>query len=701
MAIIQSIRNRAGVLLAVVVGVALFAFILGDFITSGGQIIRGKRMNVAEINGEGIPYPTFEKMINEMEEITKMQYGTKNLDENTTLTIRTQAWQSLLQDKIFSREYEKLGLAIHGDELFDMVQGQNPHPIIMQLFGNPETGVINRSGLNNFLLKIKDADPQSDEKRYWLYIEDMIFKQRMFEKYNSLVRHGLYATNLDAEKRKNEMSNTVDFNYVVKSYSLISDSAVSVSSSEIKDYYKEHKQEYKQEESRSIKYVEFKVNPSKSDNADAEKWINEAQNEFTQITDDEQYIKVNSDIEYNPTNYKKGELPAQLDEFMFNAQIGSIYGPYFEENTYKLAKLSKINFLPDSVHISQIVLPANQQNAKQMQYLSDSLKTLAESGADFAELARTNSKDQSALQGGDIGWIKEGTFGKHFSDSCFYASKGDIKITYSQSGIHIVKIIAQSQVVKKVQVGILARIVTASEKTDQYYYSIASEFAGKNNTGAKFEEAVKSNSPAAIPVFNLKSSDNSIQNLDRSRPLVKWAFEAKNGDVSTVYRFGDSYVVATLVKTSHEGYTPVEELTASIEPILKKQKKAEIIKKEFASTAVGASSIDAIANKLQLQVQSASNVKFTSYALPGMGQEPRVIAAALNIGVNKLSAPIDGENGVYIINLDKQPVSENQGMNIDLAKSYIDRGFGAKVNYKSFDVLKELAKVKDYRTRFF
>lgn len=701
MAVIQSIRNRAGKLLAIIVGVALFAFILGDFITSGGFIIKRQRMNVVEINGDGIPYPEFEKMISNLEEITKMQYGTKNLDENTSLAVRNQAWQNLLQDKIFSREYEKLGLEVSNDEVSDMVQGQNLHPIINQLFGNQETGVVNRVALTNFLQKIKDADPQSEEKKYWLYIEDMIYKQRMFEKYNSLVRHGLYATNLDAEKRKAEMTTSVDFNYILKPYSAISDSAVKVSSSEIKEYYKEHKEQYKQEESRSIKYVEFKVTPSKDDIADAEKSINEIQKEFAQVTDDEQYIKVNSDIEYNPTNFKKGELPAQLDDFMFNAQLGAIYGPYFEDNTYKLAKLSKINYLSDSVHVSQIVIPVNQQNGRQMKYLADSLVTLAKSGANFAELARTNSRDKSASEGGDIGWIKEGTFGKMFSDSCFYTKKGNVVLTYSQAGIHIVKILDQSQPVKKVQVGIVGRTVIASQQTDQYYYGKASEFAGKNSTLEKFEAAVKNNNPMAVPVFNLKPEENEIQGLQHSRPLIKWAFEAKVGEVSKVYKFGESYVVGTLVKESKLGYTPVEELTATIEPILKKQKKAEILSKELSNSSSGVSSLDMLANKIQLPVQTANNVKFSSYALPGLGQEPKVIAAALNLGVNKLSQPIDGENGLYIINITNQPIADNQGIDVNLAKSYIDRNNGARVNYKSFDILKELAKVKDYRIRFF
>jgi peptidyl-prolyl cis-trans isomerase D len=702
MAIIQSIRSRAGKLLAIIIGIALFAFILGDFITSGGRIIKGQRMNVVEINGKGIPFPFFEKRIIQLEEITKLQYGVKTLDENTNLEVRKQAWQNLLQENILNREYDKIGLNVSGVELLDMVQGQKPHPIITQLFGNPETGVIDRANLSNFLQKLKDAPAESQEKVYWKYIEDNIFKQRLFEKYNSLISHGLYATTLEAERQQNEMNTSVDFSYVQKPYTAIPESSVSVSKDEVKAYYKEHKQEFKQaEETRSIKYVEFKVTPSKSDISEAEKWINDIRDEYSKVTQDEQFIKSYSDKEYDATNYKEGELPEMLNEFMANAKIGDMYGPYVEDNAYKLAKLSKINYLPDSVRISQIVLPANQKNVRQVQYLADSLKTLAEKGYDFAELAKNNSRDKSGLEGGDIGWIKEGALNKAFSDSCFYTAKGGVKITFSQAGIHVIKVTDQSKPVKKIQVGILAREIRTSDQTDQYYYTLASEFAGKNNTGAKFEASVKNNNPAAVPVFDLKSSDNTVQNLDKSRPLVKWAYDSKVGAVSNVFRFGDSYVIGTLTKIESAGFKPLEELTATIELAIKKQKKGDLIKKEMADAANGATSIDAVAGKLGLSVQTASSIRFTSYTIPGLGQEPKVIATAINTKLHSLSQPVEGENGVYILSVDNQVSSSNPNITLALTKSYIERNLNARVNYQSFEILKDLANVKDYRTRFF
>jgi peptidyl-prolyl cis-trans isomerase D len=701
MAIIQSIRSRAGKLLAFIIGIALFAFILGDFLTSGGRILQSQKMNVADINGKSIPYQLFEKMIIQQEEITKMQYGVKNLDENTTLEVRNQAWQNLLQDNILNREYDRIGLSVSGNELFDMVQGQNLHPIITRLFGDPETGVVNRTNLNNFLQKLKDASPESQEKIYWKFIEDNIYKQQLFEKYNSLIGKGLFVTKLEYENRMTEMNTSVDFSYIQKPYTAIPESSVSVSKKELKEYYNEHKQDYKQEASRSIKYVEFKVIPSQNDIAAAEKWITDIKEEYIKVTEDEQYIKFNSDKEYNDTNYKQGELPERLDAFMFSAKIGDIYGPYLEENTYKLAKLSKINYLPDSVRVSQIVLPVNQKNIKQMQYLADSLKTLAKNGHDFAELAKNNSRDKTALEGGDIGWIKEGAVNKQFSDSCFYTAKGDIKITYSQAGLHIIKVTDQSKPVKKVQVGILAREIRSSDQTDQYYYTKASEFAGMNNTGAKFEASVKNNNPTAIPVYNLKATDNSVKDLDKSRPLVKWAFEAKIGDVSKVYRFGDSYVIGALTKVDNEGFKPLEELTSTLELAIKKEKKGELLKKEMADAANGATSIDAVAGKLGVSVQTATGVKFTSSGIPGLGQELKVIATAVNTKLHNLSKPVDGENGVYLLTVDNLAKTDNPNITLALTRSYLERNMFARVNYQSFEILKELANVKDYRIRFY
>ena len=456
MAVIQKIRNRAGLLVAVIIGMALVAFILGDLLKSGNQIMRKANNNVAVVNGKGISIEIFQKIIFDQEELAKMQSGKSSLDEQTTQDIRQRAWNDLIQNLVLDREVEKLGLAVCSDELFDMVNGDSPHPFIMQFFADPNTGVINRAALNQFLLQVNDLDETNQQKKFWLYLEDMIYKERKTKKYNTLLIKGLYVTNLEADRRKNESNTSVNFSYVVKRYNEVADSLIDIKDADIKHYYNEHKNEYKQEKSRDIRYVVWEVVPSEKDFSLAEAWINEVKGEFEEIPaeNSEQYAKANSDIAPDLKNYTKGELDAKLDSFAFAANVGDIIGPYFEDNYFKLTKLSKIDYLPDSVRASHILLAADQNSdIKSIQKMADSLKTMVENGANINELAILYSEDQSVQQNsGNLGWFTEGKMVKPFNDSCFYGKTGDVKLVLSQFGFHILKIEAQSRPTKKVKI---------------------------------------------------------------------------------------------------------------------------------------------------------------------------------------------------------------------------------------------------------
>ncbi len=699
MAIIQTIRNRAGLLIAVIIGIALLSFIIGDFITSGGFIYQKSKLNVAEINGKKIAYPDYQKLNLHFENLLKIQYQTNSLDQEMSANIRKQTWQEILMTYILFKEYKKLGLAIDDQEFSDLIQGPNPHQLVLQMFGDPQTGALNRLQLTEFLSRI-DQLP-GDQKTLWVYYEAMITNERLYTKYLSLVRQGLYVNKLEVERRQKQINNSSDISFIQKPYSAVSDSAISISDSDVKDYYKENKERFKQEETRDIKYVVFKVNPSESDFKDAAAWIDDSRSEFEEIEDVEQYINFNSPP-YDPTNYKKGELSDTLDEFMFNANLGDVYGPYFEDNAYKLAKLSKINYLPDSVRVSQILLPVNKSNVNQMQYLADSLVKLAKNGYDFTRLVKENSSDPSAQFGGDIGWIKEGYNGSYFSDSCFYSKKGDVKITYTQSGLHIVKITDASKPVKKIQVGVLSREVIPSNNTDQFYYSQAIDFATQNNTIEKFQAASTGDGPKALPAFGLKPLDDGVPGLENSRYIVHWAFKAKEGDVIDEIRdYGGNYVVAIVTKVNHKGYSPIEDIRPEIELEIAKHKKAEIIIAEMIQAKENSASIDDLANQLKLNTQSASGIRFNSFSVPGAGNEPKLIAAALNSEPNQLSEPIEGENGVYIVEVENINKSENQFDNSDMTKSYIQRNYANRAMRSTFQSLIDLANIKDNRGNFY
>ncbi len=704
MATLQKIRNRAGLLIAVIIGLALLAFVLGDLLGSGRSLFSNTQYEIAEISGKSIPYRDYLKNVDNMASIYKFTMGRNNLDEVFMDNIRTDVWEKMVQDFVMQREYKELGLAVSGDELFDMFQGSNPHPLIRQIFTNPETGVINRSQLFRFLQETQDEN-NIEEKRFRIYLESEIHRYTIFSKYNNLIRKGLNVTSLEGRRRVNESKRTVNVDFIVQRFNTVPDSLISIKEKDIEDYYQEHITDYEQEESRDIRYVYFEVVPSEEDYKAAEKWINDVKHEFVKTEQIRQFVLNNSDIRYDNTNYSYDSLPDLFRDSLFNAEIGTVIGPYFEDGAFKLAKLAEVNYLPDSVRARHILLQVNQNNAREMLQLADSLKKLIEEKrADFAELARENSADGSARDGGDLGWFTESEMAniKQMSDSCFFGKAGDIKMITSQFGIHIVEILDQSRKIKKVQIGSVVRIVEPSETTDRYYYSRAGEFAGLNNTYDKFNKAVEEQDLIPRSANNLGPLEKNISGLESPRALVKWAYDNDERSVSGVFKFGNKYVIAVIDKVREEGYAPIEDVRAEIEIEVKKEKKAQYIIENMRNKLAGVSSLEDLAAELNTQVLTATNVRFTSNSLAGAGIEPNVISTALSLDINVISDPVTGNNGVYVVTVTNISEPEEPDIaEIDREKQFIERNFTARVYYSAYEILKELARIKDHRTKFF
>ncbi|HNV52641.1 MAG TPA: SurA N-terminal domain-containing protein, partial [Tenuifilaceae bacterium] len=212
MATLEKIRNRAGILIAVVIGLALFAFILQDVVSSGGSLFDRAQMEVAEVAGSSISYELFQARIDENENLQKLFSQQISLDEQTQLQIRERVWQDILRSNIMEPEYKKLGIEIHENELFDMVQGNYIHPIIQQQFSDPQTGMVNKEYIG-MIIKNLDNDPRA--RAYWMYIEQEVIKDRMFTKYLNLVRKGLYVTSLQSKRSVADRTTMVNFDYAV------------------------------------------------------------------------------------------------------------------------------------------------------------------------------------------------------------------------------------------------------------------------------------------------------------------------------------------------------------------------------------------------------------------------------------------------------------------------------------------------------
>lgn len=700
MATLEKIRNRAGVLVAVVIGFALFAFILGDILGSGTSLFSNTQFEVAEIGGTSIPYQELQRKIDNLSEIYKMNSGEASLTTEVYESIYEQAWQQLVNEYVMQKEYDKLGILVGSDELFDMVQGTNIHPIVRQIFTDPNTGMFNQEALLNFLRNMND-DPSGSSLAYWLFVENEIIGERKAVKYNGLLEKGLYVTPLQAKYAFLETNKRVDFDFILQNYTTVADTLVSISEKEIKDYYKKNKDDFQQEHTRDIEYVAFEILPSDEDDRDSKQWIDGMVEEFSTVQEVKQFTNLNSDTPYDVTNYGFGELSDEINNFMFNARVGDVYGPYFENGAYKIARLAEINFLPDSVRARHILIqPTEAISQEQAEVKADSLLNLIKRGANFDLLAIEHSTDNgSRFNGGDLGWFPEGMMVKPFNDACFAARKGDKFIVETQFGYHVIELTDRAADVKKVQVAVLTREVEPSTATYQRIFMQASSFAGANNTYEKFQNAVVEEGLSKRIANNLLPADNTIAGLESPREMIRWAFNSKEQSVSQVFEISNKFVVATVSKVREKGTKPLADVKDDIELILRKDKKAEIIKAELMNEKNAGSSMEQIAMKRNLNVESALEISFSSFSIPNAGIEPKVIAYATSMEEDKISEPIAGENGVYLIRVTN--IEEPEVADYTMEKNRLRSNFASRVGFEAYEALKKIADIKDNRAKFF
>ncbi len=687
MATLERIRNKSG-LLVIVIAIGLLAFLLGDLMSSGDSMFRRSKMQIAEINGTSVSYPEYQSYVTELEDYYKLNSRSSALDENTSYQIREQAWNQMVQDVIMNEKYEDLGIVVTADEIFEMATGKNVHPQIRQMFTNPQTGIFDKAQVINFLQQ-KNLDPNANF--YWLFLEKQIKKERLFTKYRELIKKGMYVTTAQAEAEAKAKENKVDFEFVVKRYTSIPDSAVNVSDSEVKTYYNAHQENYKQDAMRDVVYVSFDVTPSEEDRQMAKEWIERSKVEFENPeTDAIQYVNMNSESNYIDRNLKLEQLSSTLQGFVQGASVNEVYGPYLENETFKLSRLVAIKQIPDSVKARHILVndPA----------LADSLFALVKGGADFAKLARENSSDQgSAINGGDLGWFAEGTMVKPFNDACFENPKGATVKVQSQFGTHIINIQDKGKPVTKYNIATLERNITYSTKTNQEVYAQAAKFASMNNTIEKFDEAITADNLVKRYGRSIRANDRTVNNLEHSREMVRWAFEAEINDMSKIFEFGDSYIIAFLTGAKDEGYQPIAAVKSSIERQLRNDKKAEKLVAELNSKKQG-NDIAALATAIDSEVMTANQIDFGAFQVPGAGVEPALVALATSSKVGEVSTPVAGNNGVYAVKVNNVT---NNAIAVEDEKAQLSQSVGFKVDYQTSEAIRSKAEIDDERSKFF
>jgi peptidyl-prolyl cis-trans isomerase D len=700
MATLEKIRSKIGVIAAVVIGLALLSFILQDLFSSRSSLFSSSQYEIAKIGGKSIPVQEYEQKYQAIEDIYKMNNGEASLDDKMRDNLREQVWQQVIQENVLLKDLEDMGLGVGSDELFDLIQGKNPHPFIQQIFRNPETGELNHAGLLQFWKRM-DEDPSGKSKAFGLYLEKEISTQRTIDKYNTMVIKGLYVTKLQAKNEFSESNRKVNFRFIALPYSSIPDQSVKISESDLKAYYKKHKYQYEQIASRDIEYVSFNIIPAKEDSLAAKVWIDKIKDDFVAATNSKEFAGINSDVPFDEKYYKQSELPDTIKK-IFDAPQGTIIGPFIDNGFQKLAKLEDVKMLADSVKARHILIkPATNDaaGAKKAKATADSLFNLINNGADFAELAKKFGTDGTASKGGDLGWFKEGQMVKPFNDFCFFGKKGERKVLETQFGYHVAEITDKGTEVKKVQVVVLARNIAPSENTRKVIYQQANLFAGNNRTGVEFDNAAASKKLDKKIASYVQQNDKQIAGLESSRELIRWAYKAKKNEVSEVIELSDKYLVAVVSEIREKGFAPLAQVRSEIENKVRLEKKAEMLIGKVNGKLSGVATIDQLAASLMTPVQEAADITFSAYAIPTAGIEPNVIATATNSAQNKLTKPIQGTNAVYVLTVTN--IMMPSVGNLEAEKGKLNYTYMMRANYESYEALKKAANINDQRYKFY
>ena len=722
MSVIQRIRDKGALISAIVIAISLLGFILMDAFAGKGSIFNsGASTVIGKVNGKSIKINDFRKKVEAMEE----QYRQSNspYGKPTTEQIVQQVWNSEISEALVSSELDKLGMNVGEKELNNVLYVDPPAQLRQQLT-DPQTGQYNVVALQQAIQQTKKSKNPEELARMNQFLAGIEF-DRAVTKYSSLLGNTFHFPKWYIEKQNADNSLMGKASYVQVPYTVIPDSSVVISDKEIQDYIDTHKEDYKQQESRSIAYVLFSALPSASDSTSLRDKLVGLKDEFAQTTDYENFLrKEDSQIPFADIFVNEKDIKIPNKDSILSQPIGTVYGPYLDGGNYNLSKVIAQRTQPDTVKVRHILIATVQQDPQSGQSfpiradstaknLADSIKNAIAGGANFDTLLLKYTDDPgSKNEGGVYDHVYSGQMVPEFNNFIFGNPTGSKGVVKTSFGYHYIEILSQKGSSRAYKVAYLSKPIVASEETDNAANNAASSFAGNSRSlqsfDENFEKDLRPKGYNKFPAMNIGPNAYSIPGVGNSRQFIKAIYDADKGDVLQPYRVEDNYVVAVVTDVFKEGIESVVQARPTIEPLLRNKKKAEEIKKKIGTV----STLEAVATAMGQQVTTADSIRFNGST--ALGYEPKVLGAIFNpANAGKVvPEPVGGQGGVYVLKVDEVGATALETADIELQRAQLEARarqmngfgggqFGQQMQYNPANVLRESATIKDYRAKFY
>ena len=705
MQIIQNIRDKGSAIVIGVIALSLIGFIMMDTRTANSR--SSNSSSIGKINGEAIDSKTFLDKVKQMED----QRGGR-VSGTDMYQLRESAWEQIVTEKVLNTEFDKLGLIFSPKELSSIIFSDDAPQTLKQAFTDKATGKYDVEKARQWWINAKKAKGEQRDAIETQIVEPLIL-QTLANKYSSLLAASAYYPTWMQEKETAENKSFASIAYVSIPYTTINDSTLKVSDQELTDYMSKHKNIYKQDGGRIISYVSFSANASQADTIKSLQNILTLKTAFVADTNAKVFVARNmSAINYDDSYTLKSKLNMAQKDTIAALSNGAVFGPYIEGKNFVLAKMISSRQMPDSVKCRHILIATkNAQTGEPIITDSlgkkriDSIETAIRGGADFNAMVLKYSDDAGSKEKKgeyDFSATQFNTLAKEFSETIFYGKTGDKKVVKTDFGYHYIEVLNQKNFEPAYKIAYAAKEILPSDETINNASAQATKLSNEARDAKTFDAYTTKNGLRKLDIPTLiKANDYRLGALPDARQLIKWAFDAKQGDVSEPFNLNDQFVVAILDKVQAEGIPDANTSRSMVEYLVRNQKKADEITKKLSSTTT----LEAAAAAYNVQIGAAgadSMLTYNAQIINGIGQEPKVIGAAFNKAYqSKVSEPIAGNNGVFIIKVNSVGNKTADAPEVAAAQAAEKTKTMVQNTYSFFESLKKGADIKDNRSKVF